>query len=296
MNCNAGSVDLHIHSNNSSDGDFSPFHIIQLAKENKLRAISISDHDTVLAYPEALQLGHKAGVEVIPSIEITTLFDNREFHLLLPFLSWKKKVVKKIIAQVSKRRFEEAEERVGKLQKMGIDITWKEVLKKSRPHPPLGVTIAQILLDKAEKTKDPLFQKYLEGKNRLFAPYLFYKDYFMDGKPAFVPRRNVSLLDILQTSSQTEGVPVLAHPGAYFQQTKKKDLAVLKEKGLVGLEVYSSYHNPAQTDFYKETAKELDLVPTAGSDFHGTIKPHIPFGSIKMGEYWMVEELRKRRI
>lgn len=296
MNYDAGLIDLHVHSNKSSDGDFSPFHIVQLAKENKLRAISISDHDTVSAYPEAIQNGEQAGVEVIPSIELTTLFDNREFHLLLPFLNWKKKIVIEIIRRVAKIRHEEAKERVEKLQKLGFGITWKEVLKKSKPHPPLGVTIAQILLSKAEKTEDPLFEKYLKGKNRLFAPYLFYKDYFMEGKPAFVTHRNISLLEVLKLVPQTEGVPVLAHPGAYFQKTEKKDLVILKEKGLVGLEIYSSYHDPDQTNFYKEISKELDLVPTAGSDFHGTIKPHIPFGSLKKGEYWMVEELRKRRI
>jgi len=118
----------------------------------------------------------------------------------------------------------------------------------------------------------------------------------MEGKPAFVTQRNISLLEVLKLVPQTEGVPVLAHPGAYFQKTEKKDLVILKEKGLVGLEIYSSYHDQAQTNFYKGIAKELDLVPTAGSDFHGTIKPHIPFGSLKKGEYWMVEELRKRRI
>lgn len=295
MSCNAGLVDLHIHSNKSSDGDFSPLHIVQLAKENKLRAISIADHDTVAAYPEALQHGEEAGIEVIPSIEITTLYDDREFHLLLPFLNWKKKPIKEIITRVSKKRYEEAKERVEKLQKLGFDITWKEVLKKSKPHPPLGVTVAQILLSKAEKKEELLFEKYLRGKNRLFAPYIFYKDYFMEGKPAFVTHRNISLLEVLRLVPQTEGVPVLAHPGAYFQRTEKKDLILLKEKGLVGLEVYSSYHDQAQTNFYKSIAKELDLVATAGSDFHGTIKPHIPFGSLKEGEYWMVAELRKRR-
>lgn len=295
MSFNEGPVDLHIHSNKSSDGDFSPFHIIQLAKENKLRAISISDHDTVAAYPKALRFGQEAGVEVIPSIEITTLFDKREFHLLLPFVNWKKKVIKRIIDQVTKKRFREAEKRVGKLQKMGFDITWKEVLKKSGPYPPLGVTIAQILLDKAAKRKDPRFQKYLEGENYLFAPYLFYKDYFMEDRPAFVPKRNISLLEILRIAPQTEGAPVLAHPGAYFQKATKEDLVILKEEGLIGLEVYTSYHNPSQTSFYKKIAEDLDLVPVAGSDFHGRIKPHIPFGSLKIGEYWMVEELKKRR-
>ena len=62
------SIDLHVHSSKSSVGDFSPFHIVQLAKENKLKAISITDHDTVAAYPEALQHGQEEGVEIIPSM------------------------------------------------------------------------------------------------------------------------------------------------------------------------------------------------------------------------------------
>ena len=288
-------IDLHIHSNKSSDGDFSPFHIVQLAKENALKAISITDHDTVAAYPEAIEFGMKVGIEIIPSIELTTHFEGREFHLLLPFLNWEEKTVFDLIEKVTESRFKEAKERVRKLKEIGFDISWKEVLKKTKPKAPLGVTIAQILLDKAEKKKDPAFKKYFEGTNRLFAPYIFYKDYFMEGKPAFISRQNLSLLDVLKVASKTEGVPVLAHPGAYFQQAGKEDLMTLKENGLIGLEVYTFYHDSSQIEHYKKIAEELDLVPTAGSDFHGKIKPHIPFGSLEGGEYWMVEKLRKRR-
>ncbi|UCC38872.1 MAG: PHP domain-containing protein [Candidatus Aminicenantes bacterium] len=288
-------IDLHIHSNKSSDGDFSPFHIVQLAKENALRAISITDHDTVAAYPEAIEFGIKVGVEVIPSIELTTLFDGREFHLLLPFVDWEEKTVFDLINKVVESRFKEAKERVRILKKIGFDISWKEVLKKSRSNPPLGVTIAQILLDKAEKQENPAFKKYLEGANRLFAPYSFYKDYFMEGKPAYVSKQSLDLLDVLKVAPKTEAVPVLSHPGAYFQQARKEDLIILKESGLVGLEVYTFYHDSSLKEYYKEVAQELDLVPTAGSDFHGKIKPHIHFGSLEGGEYWMIEELRKRR-
>ena len=132
----AGEVDLHIHSNRSSDGDFSPFHIIQLTKETKLRAISIADHDTVAAYPEALELGKEAGVEVIPSIELTTIFDNREFHLLLPFVNWKRKIVSEITTSIAKKRVEEAKDRVRKLQEIGFNISWKEVAKRTKSKPP----------------------------------------------------------------------------------------------------------------------------------------------------------------
>lgn len=290
-----GQVDLHIHSNKSSDGSLSPFHIVQLARENNLEAISITDHDTVAAYPQALQFGEEAGVEVIPGIELTTLFGSREFHLLLPFVNWKKKIILKLIAQASKKRIKEAKERVRKLQEIGFEISWKEIVKDSKSTPPLGVTIAQVLLRKAERKKNRAFMKYFNEKNRLLAHYLFYEDYFMEGKPAWVPKRNLSLLDVLKVAPETEGVPVLAHPGAYFQKTSREDLEILKESGLEGLEVYTSYHDPSQTEFYKKIAEELNLVPTAGSDFHGKIKPHIPFGSLKEGQYWMVEELRKRK-
>ena len=288
-------IDLHIHSNKSSDGDFSPFHIVQLAKEKKMVAISIADHDTVAAYPEALRFGEKAGVEVIPGMELTTIFEDREFHLLLPFVDWRSRVVAGLILQVAERRRKEAKHRVEKLRGLGFDITWKEVQKESGPFPPLGVTIAQILLRKADQKNNFLLKKYLEGENRLFAPYQFYKDYFMEGKPASVPRQNLSILDVLDMISQTGAVPVLAHPGAYFQRVVKKDLEILKKRGIQGLEVYTSYHTPKQTESYEKMAQELDLVPTAGSDFHGTIKPHVPFGSLNHGGYWMVEELRKRR-
>jgi len=288
-------IDLHIHSNKSSDGDFSPFRIVYLAKEKGLRAISISDHDTVAAYPEALHLGKKGGIEVIPNVELTTCFDDREFHLLLPFIDWNKRVVADLVAEISGRRLKEAQERVLKLQRLGLDICWKEVVNECGPFPPLGVTIAQIFLNKAEKAGNPDFKGYLDPENRIYAPYLFYKDYFMEGKPAFVPSRNLDLLDILQMVPQTGGVPVLAHPGAYFQQVTREDLVLLKEKGLEGIEIYTSYHDAGQTEYYKVLADELDLVPTSGSDFHGTIKPNVPFGSVKDGGYWMVEELKKRR-
>lgn len=288
-------IDLHIHSSKSSDGDFSAYRIVGLAREKKMRAISIADHDTVAAYPEAFKYGERAGVEIIPSMELTTIFEEREFHLLLPFVDWKSKIVADLVSQVAKRREKEARGRIEKLQTLGFDLTWKEVKKEAGAFPPLGVTIAQVLLRKAEKKGDEKLKKYLEEDIRPMAPYHFYKDYFMDGKPASVPRQNLKILDVLDSIPRTGGVPVLAHPGAYFQNVTKKDLVTLKEHGLQGLEVFTSYHSDNQCKLYGRIAQELDLVPTAGSDFHGTIKPHIPFGFLDQGGYWMVEELAKRR-
>jgi len=288
-------VDLHIHSNKSSDGDFTPSQIVHLAKEMGLRAISITDHDSVDAYPEALNIGKEIGLEVIPGVELTTLFTDREFHLLIFFVAWERAIVKDLVKKVADRRFIEAKGRVDKLQKLGFSIEWEEVIQEAAPHPPLGVTIADVLLKKAEKNADPLFKKYLNENSRMYAPYLFYKDYFADGRPASVPRQNIYLKDVLELAPQIGGVPVLAHPGASFEQVTREDLEVLKGFGLQGLEVYTSYHENSMAEYYKGLALELDLVATAGSDFHGRIKPQVPFGSLNNGGYWMVEELRKRR-
>jgi predicted metal-dependent phosphoesterase TrpH len=152
-----------------------------------------------------------------------------------------------------------------------------------------------VLLDKESSGENIALKKYLEGSNRTYGPYLFYRDYFMEGKPAFVPKRHIQLTEVLDLAPQTGGVPVLAHPGAYFEQATREDLVLLRERGLRGLEVYTSYHSHDKVNFYRELAEDLGLVPTAGSDFHGAIKPHIPFGFIRSGEYWMVERLRKQK-
>jgi len=124
-------VDLHIHSNKSSDGEFSPCEIVRLAQNIGLKAISITDHDTVDAYPDALRHGRKAKIEIIPGIELTTQFDGREFHLLLPFIEWQNYFVKELVAEAAKRRFLEARARVKKLQEIGMDVQWEDVKKEA---------------------------------------------------------------------------------------------------------------------------------------------------------------------
>ncbi|MBC7362106.1 MAG: PHP domain-containing protein [Candidatus Aminicenantes bacterium] len=290
-----GVVDLHIHSIFSCDGDFSPEELVRMAKEQGFRAIAIADHDTVEAYPQAVEIGLIHGIEVIPNIEITTVFDSREFHLMLPFVDWGSEAVNYIINKMENSRLEEARARVELLKKNGIKIDWDEVWEKCGQVPPLGVKIAQILLDKPESRENPLLAKYYDENGQPVAPYIFYQDYFAEGGLAYVPKRHISLEEVLSLAPLTGGVPVLSHPGAYFQRATKDDLIHLKNLGLQGVEVYTSYHSPTEVLFYKSLAEELDLVATAGSDFHGRIKPKVYFGLIRDGNYEMVEKLRQRK-
>ncbi|MCX7974200.1 MAG: PHP domain-containing protein [Candidatus Aminicenantes bacterium] len=286
-------VDLHIHSKYSSDGDLSPLEIISLSQEHGLRAISIADHDSVAAYPEAIEIAQGLSVEVIPSVELTTLYDSREFHLLLPFAQWDHPLLLEFIRKVHEARIIEAKERIAKLQLLGFEITWEEAIK-GNSSPPLGVVIAKKLLEKNSSRNDSRLTKYFEARNIRLAPYLFYEDYFRPGRPAYVPKRMVSIFEVLNRASEFGAAPVLAHPGADFELATFDDLKKLKDNGLIGLEVFSTYHNEKMTAFYLEIAQELDLVPTAGSDFHGRIKPHVAFGCVREGRYSMVESLRQK--
>jgi predicted metal-dependent phosphoesterase TrpH len=291
----SGRVDFHVHSNKSSDGDFSPAELVGFARNLGLRAISIADHDTVAAYPEAIELGRRAGVEVIPGIELTTLFGGREFHVLLPLVDWTSPALAEIIAGQTECRLAETAERIEKVRALGFALTLDEVRAKSNGAPPLGVKIAQVLLENPENAGHPALAPFYKEENRGYAPYMFYKEYFAEGKAAFVPKRFVAMLDVLAAAPATGGAPVLSHPGAYFQRTTAEDARTLKDHGLLGLEVYTFYHTAEQTAFYRDLAAELDLVATAGSDFHGRIKPHVAFGALQEGDYGMVERLRARR-
>lgn len=291
----AASVDLHIHSNKSSDGDLNPAEIIRFAVEKGLRALSIADHDTLAAYPEALELGAKAGLEIIPSIELTTGFKGREFHLLCPFVSWSSRLMSGLVEDVAGRRILEAKRRVAKIQELGLDLEWEDVKAEAGPFPPVGVSIALAFLKKDKRTGGELWMKYYSKDREGFSAIDFYNDYFKKGKPAYVVRQLIGLEEALALVRRAGAVPVLAHPGAYFVRATPEDLEELKTLGLEGLEVYSTYHDQTQIEYYLGLAGELDLVPTAGSDFHGSVKPHIPFGSLEHGDYTIVERLKQRR-
>jgi predicted metal-dependent phosphoesterase TrpH len=285
----SGRVDLHVHSNRSSDGDFTPAELVGFAREHGMRAISIADHDTVAAYPEAIEEGRKAGIEVIPGIELTTLYGGREFHVLLPLVDWTSPALGEIIAGQAECRRREGRARAARIRELGFTLTMDEIEAKSNGAPPLGVKIAQILLENPANQANPALERYYRPANRRYAPYMFYGDYFAEGKPAYVPKTFISLADVLEAAPATGGAPVLSHPGAYFQRTTAEDARDLKARGLLGMEVYTFYHTPEQTAFYEE------LVATAGSDFHGRIKPHVAFGALPQGDYGMVEALRTRR-
>ncbi|MFP3868191.1 MAG: PHP domain-containing protein [Desulfobacteraceae bacterium] len=256
-------VDLHTHST-ASDGSFRPREVVALARDRGLKAMALTDHDTIDGVPEAIQTGDQLGVEVIPGIEISADFPEGTMHILGYFIDYQQPFFNQRLQVLKEARVHRNPRIVEKLNQLGLAISWEDVLQVSgsgqigRPH------IARVLVIKG----------YVKDLQEAFDLYL------RQGGPAYVPKFRLPPAEAIALIRQTQGIPVLAHPftlGLGLNQLKAQ-LQELQELGLLGLEVYYPEHTPAMQADYLRLTQDLGLLVTGGSDFHGANKPGIELG------------------
>ncbi|MGA8941695.1 MAG: PHP domain-containing protein [Thermoactinomyces sp.] len=247
-------VDLHTHST-ASDGLLSPSDLVRLAEGVGLKGIAITDHDTVDGVEEALAEGRKRGIEVVPGVEISTLWHGKEIHMLGMYVDYRNnKEFLDLLARQRNARFQRDLNMIGRLNELGIEITIEEVMAKKRrdsqkknvgrPH------IAEVLIDKGiVNTMNEAFDKYLGKKGK-----------------AYVTPDHISPFAAIDMIHQSGGAAVLAHPGLYEQDDL---IPLLMEKGLDGIEISHPDHPDFKMRHYLKMAREMKLLATAGSDFHG---------------------------
>lgn len=256
-------LDLHLHTTHS-DGSFTPTEVIDLAHKAGVTALAITDHDITTGILEATLAGQEHGIEVIPGIEISSIMGTSELHILGYFLDYQDARLNERLARLRESRHRRNPKIIERLQAAGIAITYEEVRALAgtdsvgRPH------IARVLMEKG----------VVASAKEAFDLWL------ADGRPAYVPRELPTPSDAMQWIREAKGLPVLAHP-TWVKPTDGTltDLVrQLKADGLDGVEVHYSTHTPRQTREYLALAKQLDLLVTGGSDFHGLTKPDIDVG------------------
>ncbi|WP_299977628.1 ribonuclease III [Desulfobacula sp.] len=265
-------IDLHVHST-ASDGSFSPLEIITLAKKAGLRAISITDHDTIDGIKEILKSPLTTCPEFITGVEISCEPPSRfkdvgSVHLLGYGFSVYDKNLNVILDDAKKARVQRNPKIIEKLNSLGFNISIEQVEKRfganqtGRPH------IAELMKELGYvKTFREAFDKYL-GKSG----------------PAYVDKYKVSCQQAIQTILEAGGIPVLAHPGLLrFNKTHQLEnfIDTLISYGLVGIEVYYTDHDASLTSFYQELANQKGMMMTGGSDFHGIFNEGVHIGSGK---------------
>lgn len=278
-------VDLHMHSSFSDDGDYTPEELLSLANKAGLKAIAVTDHNSVRGVDETIRAGKSLSIEVVPAVELDCLYNDLVFHVIGYYIDHTCEKYLKVEQEVLKQEIAASEERVERVRKMGIEVDMDEVLALSKDGSVTGELIAEAVLNKPDSYKNPLLRPYLPGGARDNNPYVnFYWDYCAQGKPGYVHINYMSMEEAISLITETGGIPVLAHPGNNLKG-RLELLEGIVEIGIKGIEAYSSYHSPDQNNYFVEKAKEYGLLITGGSDFHGKTKP-----SVYMGKFGLEED------
>jgi hypothetical protein len=288
-------IDLHMHSNYSDDADFTPQELIAMAIDKDLAAISITDHNLTDAIAEALELTKDNNLEIIPGIEFDTNYGDNILHILGYYIDYNSPKIEELLGGLEEAKKEQFYGRIERLQELGFNITEQEVLEASDNDRPLGGFIAEVLLAKDESRKNPDLETYYTGEKSDQPYFNFYLDFFRAGQPADIPCWKPSAKETIKLIKEIGGVAVLAHPGATLSPKDEEVIDDLIKAGLQGIESYSTYHNEEEIKKWVALAKKKGLLITAGSDFHGHLKPKIELGEVAGNDYNIIEQLRELR-
>ena len=278
-------IDLHIHST-ASDGTLSPAEILKLAQKLKLRAIAITDHDTIDGSKEALQAGIPPSVKFLTGVEISASYPPSfshagSFHILGYSIRLEDPQLNETLAVLQQARKNRNPQIVKRLNSLGFEFSLEDVASEigdgqlGRPH------IARYMLKRGfVKSIDEAFRKYIA-----------------QGKLAYVDKYRVDCKRAIQIILDAGGIPVLAHPILLnFDKDEITELfALLKGMGLKGIEVYYPEASPDMTAFYIELAERYGLLKTGGTDFHGSLKPDIQMGSGR-GDFFVPYEIYEKLV
>lgn len=252
-------ADLHCHTS-ASDGLLTPRQLVQLAAERGIKALGITDHDTIQGWEEAELAGMEYGVEILRGIELNTDWNGIEVHILGYEINSESGYLQERLKYLRTARKQRMLEILERLHGLGIHLTVGTIAEFAqgesigRPH------IAQALV------------KYGYAANNREA----FDRYLGQGSPAYVPRFKLTPEEGIQLVRQAEGVAVLAHPGVHRLES---GIPAWVKVGLQGIEVRHSEHGPVEEKRCREVAEQYKLLMTGGSDFHGEArKPGVELG------------------
>ena len=256
-------IDLHVHSI-FSDGSHSPSELVAMAEAAGLKAMALTDHDTVAGIAPLLEASAISEVAMVPGIELSAECARGTMHVLGYFIDHTSPLLLERIEKVRTSRAVRNVEILKKLNRLGYRIQWTDVERHAgcdvvgRPH------FAAALVELGHvKTVRRAFELLLAK-----------------GRPGYADRYRYSAEECIDLIRGAGGVPVLAHPATVRLPDAELYALIgrLKECGLAGMEVYYAEHRPENMRKFKRWAEELGLICTGGTDFHGETSPNLSLG------------------
>ncbi|HEY5087598.1 MAG TPA: PHP domain-containing protein [Gemmatimonadaceae bacterium] len=259
-------VDLHAHST-ASDGAVSPAELVESAKRADLQAIAITDHDTIAGNDEAVATGARVGIRVVRGCELSAYDGDFEVHLLTLHIR-DAGAIRPSLEGFQRERVDRGHAIVERLVRAGAPVSIEAVLAEAaggalgRPH----IARALINAGHAADHRDA-FDRFLGA-----------------GRAAYVPKPRLDIADAIGLAHSCGALAVWAHPG---REGTRERLTRLAAHGLDGVEVRHPGHTPLDVDRLLRLARELDLVPSGGSDWHGATEGYRTLGNMHVPEAWL---------
>jgi len=266
--------DLHVHTTHS-DGLCSPGEVVRSAAEVGLAGLAITDHDTLSAIEIARPEADRLGITLIPGIELTAEMDGRELHILGYAFDPADPALRSATDDLRVRRVERLRGMIDRLAALGLHVD-HEALVRQFPRATLGRRhLAEWL------TRSGQVPSHREAFVRFLG----------DRGPATVPKPRLPVETAIALIRAASGVAGLAHPP---YDLKRATLQELTGAGLEAIETAGPGTTARLGRRWRDWAVELDLIPTAGSDFHAPDRPGRWVGSVTTPGV-IVERLLHRR-
>ncbi|QEN06165.1 PHP domain-containing protein [Thiospirochaeta perfilievii] len=248
-------IDLHSHTT-CSDGSLTPKELIQKAKEIGLKAIAITDHDTLSGLKDGKEAAIESDITFIPGVELEITYPYKgEFHLLGLGLKKNDGALSRALDELQDYRIERNREMIHLLNKDGINISYNDLTSIAG-----GEIIAR-----------PHFSRFLVNNGYAKNQNEAFKKYLTPGCPYFVPKRSLELKDAINLIHESEGKAVIAHPQSLYISWSKlpEILKGYKSLGLDGIEAWHGGNSKKDCTKFEKIASDLKLIVSGGSDYHG---------------------------
>ena len=248
-------IDLHTHTN-CSDGTDSPRELVNKAIVQGLEVLGISDHDTTSSWKEARE-SLRGSLKLALGSEISCLTDDGvSVHMLGLLFDADHQEMQQVLEETRDGRLPRMRKMIEKMRAEGMDISIEDVELAM----PTGATMGRPHLADALVAK-----KIVKSRDEAFVDLLHNESRFYVSHAAPTPA------DAIRLIRRAGGVAVIAHPFASHrgQILKPEDFSELVAAGLNGIEVDHRDQNPDERAMLRNIARELDLVVTGSSDYHG---------------------------
>jgi 3',5'-nucleoside bisphosphate phosphatase len=261
----APTFDLQSHSV-YSDGALRPDAVVGAAAAAGVSLLALTDHDTAEGVPEALRAAARAGISVVPAVEISSMFDTRQdLHILGYRIDPADPSLVRALERSRGDRQARAAKMTAALKQLGFAVD-EEMLARRSEH---GQSIGRPHLAQAVVSRPENHERLRAGG--LLDPTAFLVGYLTEGRPAFVPRAAPTVEEAIALIHGAGGVAVWAHP--FWDIDASEGVLDALERfhraGLDGVEAFYVTHTEQQTRLLAVRAAELGMLTTGSSDFHG---------------------------